>query len=80
MRGGASARLIDWMTRDEDYFQLLLSEPIWQEYQTVADWLIPSSLYSEKERVMQILRFQADWIKPGFRFLFLAQTRKKVNT
>jgi predicted nucleic acid-binding protein len=36
---GASARLIDWMTRDEDYFQLLLSEPIWQEYTTVAEWI-----------------------------------------
>ena len=38
---GASAKLIDWMTREEDYFQLLLSEPIWDEYTTVADWLIP---------------------------------------
>ena len=29
---GASAKLIGWMTRDEDYFRLLLSKPIWDEY------------------------------------------------
>ncbi len=29
---GASAKLIDWMTREEDYFRLLLSQPIWDEY------------------------------------------------
>ena len=44
---GASAKLIDWMTRDEDYFQLLLSEPIWQEYKTVAEWLVPRSRHRE---------------------------------
>jgi predicted nucleic acid-binding protein len=38
---GASAKLIDWMTRDEDYFKLLLSQPIWNEYRMVADWLVP---------------------------------------
>jgi putative PIN family toxin of toxin-antitoxin system len=64
---GASARLIDWMTRDEDYFQLLLSEPIWQEYTTVAGWLVPPSRHSEKDRIMQTLRFQAEWIEPGLR-------------
>lgn len=37
---GASAKLIDWMTREEDYFQLLLSKPIWDEYVAVANWLI----------------------------------------
>ena len=45
---GASAKLIDWMTREEDYFQLLLSPPIWLEYEVVANWLIPDSLQSEK--------------------------------
>lgn len=65
--GGASAKLIDWMTRDEDYFQLLLSEPIWKEYTTVAEWLIPASRHREKDRIMQVLRFQAAWIDPGIR-------------
>lgn len=64
---GASAKLIDWMTRDEDYFQLLLSEPIWKEYTTVAEWLIPSLKHREKERIMQVLRFQAVWIEPDIR-------------
>jgi len=64
---GASAKLIDWMTRDEDYFQLLLSEHIWQEYTTVAKWLIPPSRHSEKDQIMQTLRFQAEWIEPGLR-------------
>jgi putative PIN family toxin of toxin-antitoxin system len=64
---GASAKLIDWMTRDEDYFQLLLSEPIWQEYTTVAEWLVPPPRHSEKNRVMQTLRFHAEWIEPGLR-------------
>ncbi len=53
---GASAKLIDWMTRDEDYFKLLLSKPIWEEYTTVAEWLIPPSNRDEKNRIMQILR------------------------
>jgi putative PIN family toxin of toxin-antitoxin system len=61
---GASAKLIDWMTRDEDYFQLLLSETIWREYTTVAEWLVPPSRHIEKDRVMQTLRFQAEWIVP----------------
>jgi putative PIN family toxin of toxin-antitoxin system len=64
---GASAKIIDWMSRDEDYFQLLLSEPIWQEYTTVAEWLVPPSRHSEKDRVMQTLRFQAEWIEPDLR-------------
>jgi putative PIN family toxin of toxin-antitoxin system len=62
---GASAKLIDWMTRDEDYFQLLISEPIWQEYTTVAEWLIPPAKYQEKDRILQILREHADWIEPA---------------
>lgn len=61
---GASARLIDWMTQEQDYFQLLLSQPIWDEYCTVAEWLIPESRYPEKDRVLGILREQADWIAP----------------
>jgi len=61
---GASAKLIDWMTRVDDYFRLLLSQSIWDEYQTVADWLIPESKRQEKERVLSILRFQSEWIEP----------------
>ncbi len=64
---GASAKLIDWMTDDEDYFRLLLSEPIWQEYKTVAEWLIPPSRHLEKNWIMQVLRLQAEWIEPGIR-------------
>ncbi|MBC8231350.1 putative toxin-antitoxin system toxin component, PIN family [bacterium] len=64
---GASAKLIDWMTRDEDYFHLLLSEPIWQEYTTVAEWLIPLSRHCEKERIIRILSRQAVWIEPNIR-------------
>jgi putative PIN family toxin of toxin-antitoxin system len=37
---GASAKLIDWLTRDEDYIQLLLSDPIWNEYKTVAKKIV----------------------------------------
>jgi hypothetical protein len=33
---GAPAKLIDWLTRAEDYFQLLVSQPIWDEYSSVA--------------------------------------------
>ena len=52
---GASAKLIDWMTSEEDYFQLLVSEPIWAEYITVAEWLIPSSRQTEKDRILKVL-------------------------
>ena len=52
---GASAKLLDWMTREEDYFRLLLSQPIWDEYHTVANWLIPDTKQHEKERVLHIL-------------------------
>ncbi|MCH8293903.1 putative toxin-antitoxin system toxin component, PIN family [Candidatus Poribacteria bacterium] len=61
---GASAKLIDWMTREEDYFRLLMSPPIWNEYRTVADWLIPESQQREKARILNILRLQSDWIEP----------------
>jgi hypothetical protein len=61
---GASAKLIDWMTREEDYFQLLLSQPIWNEYSIVAEWLIPDSRLAEKQRILNILNLQADWIEP----------------
>lgn len=61
---GASAKLINWMTHSEDYFILLLSEPIWNEYSTVADWLIPDSKRLEKERIMNALHTHSEWIKP----------------
>ncbi|MCK4760818.1 MAG: putative toxin-antitoxin system toxin component, PIN family [Candidatus Aminicenantes bacterium] len=63
---GASSKLIDWMTRADDYFKLLLSEPIWDEYNTVADWLTPFSRQPEKERIINALHTHADWIKPDF--------------
>ena len=61
---GAAAKLIDWLTRDEEYFQLLLSEPIWQEYTTVANWLIPDSRRDENTRIFEALYRHADWIEP----------------
>ncbi len=61
---GASAKLIDWMLRDGDYFQLLLSQSIWDEYSTVAGWLIPSVLHEERARILDILQFQAIWVEP----------------
>lgn len=64
---GASAKLIDWMTREEDYFQLLISQPIWDEYLTVADWLIPDTRQLEKERILRVLLTQPAWIDPGAR-------------
>jgi len=62
---GASAKLIDWMTREEDYFYLLISQPIWNEYEAVSDWLIPESRQVEKMRVLNAIRFQAKWIAPA---------------
>jgi putative PIN family toxin of toxin-antitoxin system len=62
---GASSKLIDWMTRDEDYFQLLISQPIWNEYNAVANWLIPETKQSERERILNILHLQADWVEPA---------------
>jgi len=61
---GASAKLIDWMTREEDYFRVLLSQPIWNEYCTVADWLIPDTKQHEKERILRVLLAQSEWIVP----------------
>lgn len=54
---GASAKLIDWMTRDEDYFRLLLSPPI---------WLIPETRQAEQTRILETLRLQSEWIVPTF--------------
>jgi len=62
---GASSKLIDWLTREEDYFRLVISQPIWDEYTTVADWLIPKSHQPEKSRVFAVLRVYADWIEPN---------------
>jgi putative PIN family toxin of toxin-antitoxin system len=64
---GASAKLIDWMTREEDYFQLLISQPIWDEYRAVADWLIPDARQLEKERILRVLLTQSEWIEPEIR-------------
>jgi len=61
---GASAKLIDWIAQKEDTFQLLLSIPIWEEYNTVADWLIPETQQAEKQRVLNLLQTQAIWVKP----------------
>lgn len=60
---GASAKLIDWMTREDDYFRLLISQPIWDEYTTVADWLIPESKQFEKGRIIKTLYEQSEWIE-----------------
>lgn len=62
---GASAKLIDWMTKEKEYFRLLLSQPIWQEYSTVASWLIPTERHEERERILRALRMQAEWIEPA---------------
>jgi uncharacterized protein len=62
---GASAKLLDWMTREEDYFRLLMSQPIWDEYRTVANWLIPDTKQYEKERVLHILLTQSERIVPA---------------
>lgn len=64
---GASAKLIDWMTKEEDYFTLLISEPIWREYSTVADWLIPDTKQLEKKRILEILYFCSEMIDPHIR-------------
>jgi uncharacterized protein len=61
---GAAAKLIGWMTGERDYFQLLLSQPIWDEYRAVADWLIPENKHAEKERIFATLSLQADWVEP----------------
>ncbi|OQW87388.1 MAG: putative toxin-antitoxin system toxin component, PIN family [Thiotrichaceae bacterium IS1] len=62
---GASAKLIDWMVNRENYFQWLISQPIWEEYYGVADWLIPPTRQLEKQRILRILREQARWVTPA---------------
>lgn len=64
---GASAKLIDWMTKEDDYFTLLISEPIWKEYETVADWLIPNTRSNEKRRIPTILYGRSQFVSPGMR-------------
>ncbi|MBF0102579.1 MAG: putative toxin-antitoxin system toxin component, PIN family [Desulfobacterales bacterium] len=61
---GASSKLMDWMTKENDYFQLVISQPIWNEYTCVADWLIPASKLDEKQRILNILHSQSEWIEP----------------
>lgn len=60
---GASAKLAGWVIR-EDYFQLLISRPIWNEYRTIADWLIPEPKQREKERILNVISFRGEWIEP----------------
>ena len=62
---GASAKLIDWLTRDEEYFQLLVSQSIWDEYRTVANWLIPHTRQREKARILQVLLSQSEHVLPA---------------
>jgi predicted nucleic acid-binding protein len=64
---GASAKLIAWMTREENYFRLLISQSFWDEYHTVADWLIPPTKEDEKERVLRVLLALSEWIVPEIR-------------
>ena len=64
---GASSKLIDWLTKEEDYYRLLISQPILDEYQTVADWLIPASKQDEKKRILSTIRLQSEWIIPKTR-------------
>jgi predicted nucleic acid-binding protein len=53
------------MAKKEDYFQLLISQTIWDEHVAVANWLIPESKHAEKRRILDILRGQAEWIEPA---------------
>ena len=62
---GASAKLLDWMTREDDYFRLVMSQPVWDEYCAVANWLIPDTKQHEKERVLHVLLTQSEWIVPA---------------
>jgi len=64
---GASSKLIDWMTKDYDYFTLLISEDIRREYDTVAGWLIPDTGQNEKRRILNILYNRAEFVRPGIR-------------
>ena len=64
---GASSKLIDWMTKEEDYFTLLISESIQREYDTVAGWLIPDTRRNERKRILNILYERAEFIRPEIR-------------
>jgi putative PIN family toxin of toxin-antitoxin system len=64
---GASSKLIDWMTKDEDYFILLISEPIRREYDTVSGWLIPETRRNERRRILNILYERAEPVRPVIR-------------
>ena len=64
---GASSKLIAWMTKEEDYFRLLISEPIRREYETVAGWLIPDTRHNERRRILKILYDRAEFVRPGLR-------------
>jgi len=64
---GASSKLIDWMTKDDDYFTLLISEPIRREYDTVAGWLIPETRRNEGRRILNILYERAELVRPKIR-------------
>lgn len=64
---GASSKLIDWMTKEKDYFTLLISEPIRKEYDAVAGWLIPDTRRNEMMRILKILYDRAELVKPGIR-------------
>jgi putative PIN family toxin of toxin-antitoxin system len=64
---GASAKLIDWMVKEKDYFRLLISEPIWAEYTTVANWLIPETRHAEKDRIMNVLYSRAELVESPIR-------------
>jgi len=70
---GASAKLINWLTQDEEYFKALLSEPIWQEYRTVADWLIPPSKTQEKQRILTSLLYFVKLIMYPFNILWCVE-------
>lgn len=64
---GASSKLIDWMTKEDDYFTLLISEPIRKEYDAVAGWLIPDTRRNEMRRILNILYDGAELVNPGIR-------------
>ena len=64
---GASLKLINWMTKEDDYFTLLISEPIRREYETVAGWLIPDIRRNERRRILNILYDRAESVRPGIR-------------
>ena len=64
---GASSKLIDWMTQEQDYFALLISESIRKEYDTVSEWLVPDTRQNEMRRILNILYDRAEIVKHGIR-------------